>query len=877
MKKILLFSLFIVSSCLGQTLTLNDSNILQPSPHKIGLNIGGVDFFDSGQILKNLLAVDNAGFEPLAHRETWVQNGNSASACLLTTSDQYVTYPANNLVGATYTITESTGSEKGQTGLVSANSAADGVDLPTITLGSPCNEILTDGDIITINQVVIPTIWTGNNGVSVNTDGGGVISSDITTPFDGNQSIILDTSAGGDASLNLFFDTDAENKFIVVNGTYLMSFAAKAVSGTASITYSVIRGATDGVNCSMTITPTSAWATYTSNCTATETNANLGNISATVAINGTGKIEIDDAVFQKTSNQETANTSVFRDEVYDAYKAWCGGTLTGPTCSIRNWTGQNGESLNGTGVGGDNWIVNSLAANQTFGGPASGTGGQSTPRLQDYLQFVKILNGVPYLQVPASFSTQEAANLIEFLESTNTSTGYGAKRAALGQTLPWVGPTGVFKEIYLSFCNECWNSITFPGANLPYRGGTQPNLYSDYAIRAGSIYAAMRTSPSFNATATHLGFNTQTTITFGLDVDLPGMIAKGGAPDYFEQSPYTLAAVANWQTDAALWGSALAEPWIDATFNSTQSYALAVQTIHSMNLCGQTGSSPCIATDYEQNVGTLGTCGQGSQPACGAAGSNNVAVDQTHLDFVTAGGGQGIIQPLQSLLNMQQLNIPVQNIWTITEFDNTTYAGIQAKIYGTVVDMGGACSFLNASLYGGSYCPRPSMLGMMVANKAIIGAMTNCTMSNTPTYNFPGDANNGPIVAENNVPYLNAMCFTDGGTNRAIVLINSNMTTPFTVALAGTSGLPIGTVNVTQYVPPTIDTMTESHSGTATNTFVPSAGQKIITSTLTSPTSVTVPAMSIMTLNFSTSTQPITPGMFILNGTARFSGSLIIR
>ena len=43
----------------AQTLSLNDGSIVQSSTNRMGVNIGAIDYWDSGQILKNLIGATN--------------------------------------------------------------------------------------------------------------------------------------------------------------------------------------------------------------------------------------------------------------------------------------------------------------------------------------------------------------------------------------------------------------------------------------------------------------------------------------------------------------------------------------------------------------------------------------------------------------------------------------------------------------------------------------------------------------------------------------------------------------------------------------------------------------------------------------------------
>ena len=67
---------FLICFCLpislwSQSMSLNDSSILQSKVNRIGINIGSINYWDNGQILKNLVGAINPNFEPLLDRQIW--------------------------------------------------------------------------------------------------------------------------------------------------------------------------------------------------------------------------------------------------------------------------------------------------------------------------------------------------------------------------------------------------------------------------------------------------------------------------------------------------------------------------------------------------------------------------------------------------------------------------------------------------------------------------------------------------------------------------------------------------------------------------------------------------------------------------------------
>jgi hypothetical protein len=149
---------------------------------------------------------------------------------------------------------------------------------------------------------------------------------------------------------------------------------------------------------------------------------------------------------------------------------------------------------------------------------------------------------------------------------------------------------------------------------------------------------------------------------------------------------------------------------------------------------------------------------------------------------------------------------------------------------------------------------RPEFLGLALSNQSIIGPMYSCPVSGSgSTFNFAGNTSNGTSVppgvpAVNNVPLVYAFCFKNG-SNRSVVLVNTDIASTHTVTFAGTP-MPTGTVTVRQVAPPTLDSLNEAATGTPTNHTAASVTQT--TTTVSNPTSITLPAFSATALDFST-------------------------
>jgi hypothetical protein len=865
-----IFSLFLGTALQAQlpyTLTLADGTTTVASPHRAGINLASLNYYDNGQLYKNLVGQDNFGFENTLEQQIWAlkTGGTNTTFC---NTNQYAVYPVNFWQGATVSVVESSGAEAGYVGTVASNTAG-GPSCYTVTTPAPAAFAAGDEIIVTLNQFpTAESCWetSTNCGVWTNIQNGGKLLTDSTTPYDGKQSLILDATAAANsvAGVNLYFDSDSQNHFVVLNGAYEVSGWMKTGSVALNHVLTICAGRTGNQQCK-NVTPTATWTQFSISLSLAESNTtqNSAQVSASISgTNGRGQVEIDDLSFVKTSGQDPTNTSVFRDEFVDALRQYCATETTGPSCLIRNWTNQNGETM-------ANWTAPHAAAVQTIAGAGAVTYGEITPRLLDYLNLVKLVGGVPYFVEPVTFQGSDPANLVEYLASTNTGSGYGQIRANQGQSEPWVGAGGVFSDVYITFCNECWNDSSFSGQSLPWRSAQANDYYHDYWNRAKDVYAAMRADSAFTPSI-HLGFDLQLGVNYapgGLDKALRGMAAVGGAADYVEQAPYEQSVVSSWQSDSALWGSAMEQPWDDAANPlSLSGYYQAVKAIQSYKLCGATGKEACFATDYEQANNTLTTCGVAGWPACNGILSN--AIDQTHEDRINAGAGQGIIAPLQVALNQSRLGVTAQNYFGATEYANGTLSGMSAKtskLWGICVDYGGATSYLN----GENYSCRPQFLGLSILNQAIIGPEYSCSFAAGPTYLWLGSLLNGPTAPALGVPYVHPFCYKGGTENpnqRSIVLFNTNLTTSYSISFAGTN-LPSGTCAQQQYAPSSPDLLNEAPSGTSTSTTA--ATTKIASSSVSCGSTLTLPPDSetAITYTIGGETPTATPTFSLTAGT----------
>ena len=106
--------------------------VLHTNVKRLGINLSGQSFYDSGQMLRNL-TFRNPGFEG----ETWqsILRCKSVTSTTCTDENQYAVWPANFLDGAHYEFLS--GPAKGVSGIVRTSTAASPPHGITLTLSNP--------------------------------------------------------------------------------------------------------------------------------------------------------------------------------------------------------------------------------------------------------------------------------------------------------------------------------------------------------------------------------------------------------------------------------------------------------------------------------------------------------------------------------------------------------------------------------------------------------------------------------------------------------------------------------------------------------------------------------------------------------------------
>ena len=451
--------------------TVVQSNVMAP-----GINLGTINYYNDGQVLKNIVGAINPGFEPALSQQIQVVNTTGTSSSW-TDPNKYAIVPANYWAGGTATVVHSqSGNTTGCSSTIASNT---GPNYPTetntaavYTLSAPCAGAFSTGDTIVIKRHLASTPETqmesSAGGFWSNISSGGKLLGETTDlcATCGQQALDMQ-AASGTAAATFYWDTSpAQNLFRLLNGTYVISYDAKAASGSPTLSVSASRPGTNAFS-SGTFTPslTSSWQHFTHTFTASEVGIWSGNSNcvaggvttacttqtagqnARLVLSATGgEVYLDNVSLAPASS---TNPTIFTDNFVAALTNLHPGTL-------RYWLGQNGEDA-------ANWLAPDYARSPSgpgfWVGPVS-IGNVTYPSLQDFLALAQTVGAQPYVEIPVTISNSDAACVVEFLAAATA--GCAANRIALGQSTPW---TSIFSNIHLAYCNECWNG-SFAQQNL---------------------------------------------------------------------------------------------------------------------------------------------------------------------------------------------------------------------------------------------------------------------------------------------------------------------------------------------------------------------------------------------------------------------------
>jgi hypothetical protein len=492
-----------------------------PGVTRLGMNLGGQNYYDSGQMLKNLL-YRNPGFEGMSYRTIFHCQFGGQSRCVDTWG---VNFPADFWDGAHYEVL--VGAAAGRHGTVTASAPVSGGYGFALDSSGPA--IAVD-DWIEVDKQ-IPGDPTAGWWPSVH--GSGKLEAeraDLPPGTAGKQALRMEaTGPGASAQVNSYFDTTDGMTFVRLHGRYRLSFRAKALAGTKVLHVHVGRLAA-GLHfyLDQDVPLTTSWANYNEEFTANESDLPAGSVE--VSLNATGSSLLLDDLDLEQIGGDAANHTIFRDEVMRALKELHPGVL------------RLMQSYSGLGSTVDNMLATPLAM-QRSGYRSWYDRVEDIPiGIPDFLELCQAIGAEPWIVAPTAMSLDEAKELTEFLAGGPETRG-GVIRLARGRREPW---TQAFRTIHIELGNETWNN-SFQGEAIE-----EPTAYGK---RANAVFTAIRAVAGRDAGRFDLVVGTQAAWA-GRNA---AILSAAPQANSLAIAPYLMSGISQWANDDQLYGPLLAQ------------------------------------------------------------------------------------------------------------------------------------------------------------------------------------------------------------------------------------------------------------------------------------------------------------------------------
>lgn len=495
---------------------------LHTGVRRLGINLSGQSFYDSGQILRNL-TFRNPGFEG----GTWqsILHCKTVTANTCTDENQYTTWPAGFLDGAHYEVLN-----KPIEGTVQAQARAEDGRGVVLTLQGKAPAA---GDYLLLHLdkpgEAQAGWWTGvQNGATFATE-----FHDLPPNTLGKQALRIDAAAPTQsADVNSYFDSYADRSFLQLRGTYTLHFRARGLSPAAQVQIDIHRldthhGLHSFFSRSQPLAP--QWHDYAYTFTAAEDRSAIGTVGLTFRFEHTAAL-LDDVSLTEAAAPD--NPTPFRNAVVTALRELHPGVLR-----YMDSGGNFGSSF-------DNMIAPVFARKRT-GASTQETLHDDIPLgLHEFLTLAKAVGAEPWYSMPPGTTPAEATAMIEYFSGA-ADTPYGHRRAALGQEQPW---TAVFPVIHLELGNEQWNQRSFAGSTID-----DPTAYGK---RASAIFAALRAAKSFTPQSYDLIEGSWNAVPWWTQQQL----ASTTGADTVGLAPYLFTDFKDASSEEAVFGPMLAQP-----------------------------------------------------------------------------------------------------------------------------------------------------------------------------------------------------------------------------------------------------------------------------------------------------------------------------
>jgi hypothetical protein len=540
------------------------AQVILPGVTRLGINLGEQTYYDSGQMMRNLL-YRNPGFEGMAYRSILHCLKSGPSDC--TDTRHSFAWPAAFWDGASFEILD--GVAVGRRGSVKSSGPRDGGYGLTLDAVGPA---IGAGDWLAVSKDFPGDPAAGwwpalQGGAHLETE-----RKDLSPETQGRQALRIDAAAPGQSvELKSYFDSTEGFTFVRLRGRYRLSFRAKALAGGRTLhahVKRIVNGKADYLEQDFQLTP--SWADYHAEFTANEGASPAGPVEAGFSVAG-GSLLLDDVDLQQTDG-DTTNQTAFRDEVLQTLRELHPGVLR-----LMSSHAQLGSTV-------DNLLAPPMARQRPGFSTWLTTMEDIPVGIPEFLELCREVGAEPWIVAPTAMSADEARKLAEYL-SGNPATAGGALRAAAGRREPW---TQAFKTIHIELGNETWNGI-FQGETLDDPAA--------YGRRADRIFRVLRAAAGADSNQFDLVVGSQAANPWR-----SGEVLKAAqAANSLAIAPYLMDSVTQWGNDDELYGPLMAEPEQmsrDGIVQATQAVAGGRQlAVYEVNLHSTEGSATQAVLD----------------------------------------------------------------------------------------------------------------------------------------------------------------------------------------------------------------------------------------------------------------------------------------
>jgi hypothetical protein len=539
------------------------NQVVLPGVTRLGINLGEQNYYDSGQMTKNLL-YRNPGFEGMEYRSILHCQVGGQGICI--DSRHSFQWPVGFWDGARYEVLD--GSAAGQRGRVTTsgpNTGGYGLNLDgRASIGT--------GDWLSVSKE-----FPGDaaSGWWPSVHGGAHLEAerkDLSPLTLGHQALRIEAgSPGQSAEIKSYFDSSEGRSFIRLRGTYQFRFRAKATTGATLIHVQIKRITNPArVYLDRDIPLTRAWGDYRADFNADEITPVPGPVEVSFSINNQVLL-LDDVDLERTSGSKS-NTTAFRDEVVDTLKELHPGVVR-----LMSSHANLGSTI-------DNLLKLPLARQRSGFLTWASTMEDIPVGIPEFLELCSQVGAEPWIVAPTAMTREEARELAEYLAGAPSTAG-GAIRAAQGRREPW---TRTFRTIHIELGNETWNGI--------FQGETIEDAAA-YGRRANQVFIAFRSAAGSQTAQFDLVVGAFTVVP---DRNYP-LLAAASQADSLAIAPYLMHSVTNWKADNDLYAPLLAQPEqmsregvVQATHVSARGRQLAV---YEVNLHTTEGTAPAAVLD----------------------------------------------------------------------------------------------------------------------------------------------------------------------------------------------------------------------------------------------------------------------------------------